>query len=152
MIGSCGQTATKMSTTPAEAGRGHYPRRSRGAATGFTLLEVMVALLVVAFAFVSLLTLHGRNIKAISRTQDLTRATLLARDIVSQIEVEVETGGFQQLGDSQGTFPDHPGFRWEREVHSTPLDELREVLVRVIWDERNPRGCELVFFVRDPGV
>ena len=42
--------------------------------TGFTLLEVMVALMVIAFAFVGLLGLHGRNIKTIARDQQLTRA------------------------------------------------------------------------------
>jgi type II secretion system protein I len=140
-----------MSISAAESAAPARPHHGRGAA-GFTLLEVMVALVIVAFAFVSLLTLHGRDIKAIIRTQDLTRATLLARDIVSQIQVEVETQGLQQLGDEQGTFPDYPGFRWEREVHSTAFDTLREVVIRVVWDERNPRGAELVFFVRDPAL
>jgi uncharacterized protein (DUF2344 family) len=37
-------------------------------------------------------------------------------------------------------------------VGTTGLDEVREVIVRVIWDERTPRACELVYFVRDPAV
>ena len=82
----------------------------------------------------------------------MTRATLLARDIISEMQIDVMKSGFQQLGDAQGRFEGYPGFRWEREVHSTDLDELREVIVRVIWDERNPRGCELVYFIRDPAL
>ena len=120
--------------------------------TGFTLVEVMVALAVIAFAFVGLLGLHGRNIKAIARDQGLTRATLLARELVSQIQFQVATGGLQDLGDSHGTFEGYPGFRWERVVVPTELEEVRQVVVRVVWDERNPNACELVYFVRDPAA
>jgi type II secretion system protein I len=120
--------------------------------TGFTLLEVMVALMVIAFAFVGLLGLHGRNIKTIARDQQLTRATLLARELVSQIQFQVASGGLQQLDDSHGTFEGYPGFRWERQVLTTGLDEVREILVRVIFDERSPNACELVYFVRDPAT
>jgi hypothetical protein len=37
-------------------------------------------------------------------------------------------------------------------VLSTGLDEVREVVVRVVFDERNPSACELVYFVRDPAA
>jgi type II secretion system protein I len=119
---------------------------------GFTLLEVLVALAVIAFAFVGLLGLHARSIKMIARDQNLTRATLLTRELVSQIQFQVMTNGLQNLGDSQGTFDGFPGYRWERQVLPTGLDEMREVVIRVIWDERNPSACELVYFVRDPAV
>ena len=126
--------------------------KTPAAGLGFTLLEVMVALAVIAFAFVGLLGLHARNIKAIARDQSLTRATLLARELVSQIQFDVLTKGLQNLGDSQGTFEGYAGFRWEREVVSTGLDEMREVVVRVIWDERSPNACQLIYFVRDPAI
>ena len=123
-----------------------------GPPAGFTLVEVMVALAVIAFAFVGLLGLHGRNIKAIARDQSLTRATLLARELVSQIQFQVASGGLQDLGDSHGTFEGYPGYRWERVVVPTELAEVRQVIVRVVWDERNPNACELVYFVRDPAA
>ena len=134
---------------------GARPLRHRADARtprGFTLLEVLVALAVIAFAFVGLLGLHAGNIKAIARDQNLTRATLLARELVSQIQYQVLTDGLEGLSDSHGTFDGYPGYRWEREVISTGMDEMREVLVRVIWDDRNPNACQLVFFVRDPAM
>ncbi|MFN8627754.1 MAG: prepilin-type N-terminal cleavage/methylation domain-containing protein [Candidatus Binatia bacterium] len=119
---------------------------------GFTLLEVMVALAIIAFAVVGLLGLHARNIKIVARDQSLTRATLLARELISQIQFQVTSNGLHDLGDDQGTFDGYPGYRWERRVLSTGLDEMREVVIRVIWDESAPNACELVYFVRDPGV
>ena len=119
---------------------------------GFTLLEVMVALAIIAFAVVGLLGLHARNIKIVARDQSLTRATLLARELISQIQFQVTSTGLRDLGDDQGTFDGYPGYRWERRVLSTGLDEMREVVIRVIWDESAPSACELVYFVRDPGV
>lgn len=128
-------------------------RRNRGRlCAGFTLLEVMVALAIIAFAIVGLLSLHGRNIKIIARNQNFTRATLLARELVSQVQFQVLTNGLRDLGSDRGTFDGYPGYRWERQVLSTGLDEMLEVIIRVIWDEANPSACELIYFVRDPGV
>jgi general secretion pathway protein I len=124
------------------------PRRH----AGFTLLEVMVALAIIAYAIVGLLGLHARNIQMIGRDQSLTRATLLARELISQIQFQVSTNGLQDLGDSQGAFEGYPGYRWERRVMPTGLDEMREVVIRVIWNEATPSACELVYFVRDPAV
>src|SRR5262245_55558314 len=137
----------------AEPGRLRPPHR--GAPLGvadFTLLEVLVALTVLAFGIVGLLGLHARNLKMVARDQNFTRATLLARELVSQIQFQVLSSGLESLGDSSGTFDGYPGYRWERQVVSTGLDEVREVVIRVIYDERNPSACELVYFVRDPAV
>jgi general secretion pathway protein I len=113
---------------------------------GFTLLEVMVALVVVATAFVALLGLQNRNLAWIGQDQDLTRATLLARQLITQMELVEQ---FPELGTSQGEFDDYPGFYWEREVTETELPDLREVRLRVVWDERSPHACELLYFIRD---
>jgi general secretion pathway protein I len=115
-------------------------------ADGFTLLEVMVALTIVAIAFVGLLGLHNRNLALVGRDQDLTQAVLLARQFITEMEV-VE--GFPDTGSSSGEFANHPGFKWERDVSETSLPDVREVHLRVIWDERIPNACQLVYFIRD---
>ena len=115
-------------------------------AAGFTLLEVLVALTVVAFAFVGLLALHNNNLILAGRDQDLTRATLLARQFVTEMELIEE---FPDLGMASGEFDNYPGFYWEREVDETPLPDVRRVRLRVIWDERTPKACELLYYIRD---
>ncbi len=121
-------------------------RLERRASCGFTLLEVMVALTVVAFAFVGLLGLHNRNLVLVGRDQDLTRAMLLARQYITEMEL-VEK--FPDVGTARGEFANYPGFAWEREVSDTDLPEVRQVRLRIIFDERIPDACELLYFIRD---
>jgi general secretion pathway protein I len=112
---------------------------------GFTLVEVIVALTVIAFAFVGLLGLHNRNIAMIANDQDFTRATLLARQFIT----EMELAEFPEVGVRRGEFGNAPGFVWEADVQETELPSIRRVDLRVIWDERNPNACELIYYIRD---
>lgn len=121
-------------------------RRRTGGAAGFSLIEVIVALTIVAIAFVGLLGLHNRNLALIARDQDLTRATLLARQFITEMEVVEQ---WPDSGTSRGEFANAPGFAWEREVTDTDLPTVRRVVLRVIWDERQPNACELVYYIRD---
>jgi general secretion pathway protein I len=130
--------ATSISARAADS-----PRRASG---GFTLIEVMVAMTIVAVAFVGLLGLHNRNIAMIARDQDFTRATLLARQFITEMEVIEQ---WPDTGTSRGEFPNAPGFIWERDVQDTDLPTVRRVVLRVIWDERSPDACELIYFIRD---
>lgn len=123
------------------------PRAERRAgAAGFTLIEVMVAMTIVAFAFVGLLGLHNRNLKMIGDDQNLTQATLLARRFITEMEVVEQ---WPDTGTSRGEFPEVPGFYWERDVEDTDLTTVRRVVLHVFWDERNPNAVELVYFIRD---
>jgi len=119
---------------------------------GFTLLEVLIALAVVAIAFVTLLGWHGRNIRVIAYNQNLSRAALLARERASLIQFEVLKSGLQALGNESGPIDGYPAFVYDQQVFSTGIDEMKQVVLRIIWDQRNPSACEVTFFVRDPAV
>jgi hypothetical protein len=106
----------------------------------------MVAMTIVAFAFVGLLGLHNRNLKLIGDDQNLTQATLLARRFITEMEVVEQ---WPDTGSSQGEFSEAPGFFWERQVDDTELATVRRVVLHVYWDERNPNACELIYFIRD---
>ena len=121
-------------------------RQAARCAGGFTLVEVLVALTIVAFAFVGLLGLHNRNLAMVARDQDLTRAMLLARQMITEMELIEQ---FPDTGVSRGEFANAPGFFWERDVQDTELPTVRRVDLRVIWDERMPNACELVYYFRD---
>ena len=59
---------------------------------GFTLLEIMVALAIVAIALVPLLRLHLLSLDATIRSQDLTTAILLAQGQLAAMGAFPEEG------------------------------------------------------------
>lgn len=140
--------------TPVADGRARSTSRKRRRATprdvrGFTLLEVMVALAVIATAFTALLGLHVRNLKLAARDQAYTQALLLARSMIS----EVELGPYLDVGISQGDFEGrwpgrYPGFRWERTVSDFGIFDVREITVRVIPNGDESASSEMTVFVR----
>jgi len=121
------------------------PRRTAApGAAGFTLIEVLVALSIIAYALIGLLGLQNRNLTILGRSQDITRATLLARKFIAEMEVREK---FPEIGYSSGEL--EPGFFWEREVAETLLPEVREVKLRIIFDERQPDLVELLYYMRN---
>jgi general secretion pathway protein I len=112
-------------------------------ALGFTLIEVLVALTIVAFAFVGLLGLHNRNLAMVGNDRELTGAMLLARQLITEMEV---TEKWPDTGVESG---EYGGYKWEREVEDTELDSVRRVHLRVIYDERVPDACSFIYYIRD---
>jgi general secretion pathway protein I len=128
------------------------PVRRRHDARGFTLLEVMVALAVIAIAFTALLGLHARNLRIVARQQAYTQALLLARTLITQVELlpGLPEVGYTE-GDFEGAYPGlYPGFRWYQQVNEPqlPIPDTREVNVRVVPNGDEAAAAELTTFKR----
>lgn len=115
-------------------------------AEGFTLLEVLLALGILALALPILLGLRNWDLDLYARADELTTATLLAQEKLLETELGKtipfgETSGdfqgtplgFQSIGDITNRAPN---YRWKRIVIPTPLTLVREVKIQVLW----PRG------------
>jgi type II secretion system protein I len=114
---------------------------------GMTLLEVLVAVAVLATGVVALQRLLTRSVTAVSTDGELTRAMLLARALLAEAELTPpETG--HVAGDL--TAHGEAGFRFERDVTATPHPRLREVRIRVYPAAAADVPCELVELVRVP--
>lgn len=116
---------------------------------GFTLLEVLIALAIIAVAFTTLLGWHARNIATIIYDQNLARAVLLARERASLVHYQALQQGIDSLRSEAGPIDGYPGFYYDQEIFPTGLDGMRQIVLRVFWDQRNPNACEVTFFVRD---
>jgi general secretion pathway protein I len=87
---------------------------------GFTLLEVLVAVAIVAIALVTFMGLHLRSLDATIRAQDLSTAVLLAQAKMATM------GEFPETGQEQGTFegPELARFQWATAVTEHTLDAV----------------------------
>lgn len=100
---------------------------------GFTLLEVMIALAIVAIALVSLLSLSNRSISVQERVQRETQATLLAQHIMSREEV-LATGRSSGWQDQEEWFEEpFAEYRWQVSYQDTIIPQVKQVTVAVIW-------------------
>jgi general secretion pathway protein I len=93
--------------------------RSTGA-VGFTLLEVLVAVAIVAIALVTFMGLHLHSLDDTIRAQDLTTAVLLAQGKLATM------GEFPDTGEVQGKFagPELERFQWATAVTERTLDAI----------------------------
>jgi general secretion pathway protein I len=104
-------------------------RRGPGArpagARAFTLLEVMVALAILAGALMALSDVVGGALRNHVRAQQLEVATLLARGKMVALEEGFERTGFRDFDETEeGTFEEegHPDVRWKAEVVKPEVD------------------------------
>jgi len=94
---------------------------------GFTLLEVVVALAIMAGVILTVLGSLNYHLDSISAERDNTTLTILARNRLVELERQ---GGLQQK--SEGTFaPAHADVTWRAELFPAKIPALQKLVVTV---------------------
>jgi len=106
---------------------------------GFTLLEVMVAMAILAMVLVTLLGLKNKSTQNVMLSERITTATLLAKRKMTETLVIARTGTVVQKED-EGEFPeeDFKNYTWKTAIAPVPIDinvKIIEVRVAVLWKE-----------------
>jgi type II secretion system protein I len=128
---------------------------------GFTLLEVMVAVALVATAFTSLLTLQRQSVSAHGTMRQMTVASMLAEDRLERMVLRAQ--GFDRVIDFNDELERrYPEFTVEAVIDYVDPQvlpvvallpaglTLREIRVSVTWrDGRDTRTYELRHFVTE---
>ena len=105
---------------------------------GFSLLEVIVALAIMAMGFVTVLQLFSGSIRSVSLSEQYLKGTTLAHSKLGELEVNNYS-----VTEIEGTFPDEKNYRWQLQIspHTSPLNskenniQLSEVTLNVLWEE-----------------
>lgn len=105
---------------------------------GFTLIEVLVAMVVAVAAMALLGQGFTTGARASVSAQYTTRAAILAQRVVT----DLETGYLPSSSNQSGKFDDEPDFSYETKVETPDLngitpDGVSRVTVTVTWQERN---------------
>jgi len=100
-------------------------------ASGFTLLEVMVAMAIMAIVLVSVYRMHSQTLTMNMAARFYTQAPMLAQSKLAQIEVDSSGITATDSGDFGDKFP---GYTWRistEEVASEALGEIAADLKRI---------------------
>ncbi|MEK7826637.1 MAG: prepilin-type N-terminal cleavage/methylation domain-containing protein [Thermodesulfobacteriota bacterium] len=112
---------------PSEARRGRSPRIFVMCG-GFTLLEVMIAMAILAITLVAVYQSQSQSLSMAGGSRFLTTASLLAQSRMVQIDAadprEVAAGS----GDFGEDFPD---YRWQVEIGETEIEVLKRISLTV---------------------
>ncbi|VAW40205.1 hypothetical protein MNBD_DELTA04-1642 [hydrothermal vent metagenome] len=95
-------------------------RMKKIATAGFTFIEVMVAVAIIAIALVTLIGSQSQSVSIAGEARFDIMASLLAQQKLT----EIEAGNFDALFSDEGDFgKPYPDYRWHTEVQSLGEDE-----------------------------
>lgn len=105
--------------------------------SAFSLLEVMIALMIISLTVVTLSGVESIAIKSNRKTIIYTRATILANRLMSEIELKVSNFGFAYLETlekkTESTIDEktYKGWKWTQEIKeiSFPIGNLMQSMI-----------------------
>ena len=108
---------------------------------GFSLLEVMIAVALIAIALVTLLGSQSQSVSFANSAKFETMAALLAQSKMSEITIQ----DADSLSSDSGDFgDDYPGYAWEATVSDISIegldgisDYLKQIDLAVTWGSYN---------------
>jgi len=85
---------------------------------GFTLIEVLVAFVILAFSLGALFSLFSGSLHSVRQGEEYAKATALARARLARVDADGITGQGDEAGETED------GYRWQ--IEFAPLPELAE--------------------------
>ncbi|MEA2101537.1 MAG: prepilin-type N-terminal cleavage/methylation domain-containing protein [Thermodesulfobacteriota bacterium] len=98
---------------------------------GFTLIEVLIAMVILSITFVWLLKAENQGIEMAQRSRFITTATLLAQEHISGI-----TSGDATVapGQDTGEFGEgFTGYTYIEQIESTPMAGYMKYTLEIFW-------------------
>jgi general secretion pathway protein I len=108
--------------------------------TGFTLLEVMIAVAIIAIVLVAVFGSQSQSLSLANDAKFSTTAALLAQRKMAEVEMEDSLDVSSASGDFGEDFPE---YQWELNVSEVPLpgieglEFLKQVDVTVRWGDKD---------------
>jgi hypothetical protein len=106
----------------------------------------MVAVAVASIALISFISLVLHSLEMEDYARKTTEATFIADDWLKNIE----RTGYPEIGETEGLVDENQpsGFRYKLSVKETPIDNVREVELKVFWDNKKGSLLMTSFIVR----
>ena len=109
---------------------------------GFSLLEVIVALLIMAGGFLAVVNLLSGSVRSVDLSSQYLKAVTLANSKMNELEIE----NFY-MEDKSGRFKNEENYRWDLfiEPYDSKLNDessgiqLQKILLKIFWDDNGKR-------------
>jgi len=95
---------------------------------GFTLIEVLIAMTILAGALVVIFQSQSQSISMSTDSRFMTTAALLAQSKMVEVEASSPLANHSEDGDFG---PDYPQYTWHLEVGDTQLPQFKKIEVTV---------------------
>jgi type IV pilus assembly protein PilV len=109
---------------------------------GFTLIEMLIAIVILAVGLLSMATLTGAIIQKNKLSNDLTAATTLAQDKLE----DIRANGYASAVSETKTACTGDFSEYQREVtvnNDTPAAGMKQVTVKVYWGPSDTHDVEI---------
>jgi general secretion pathway protein I len=103
---------------------------------GFSLLELLVAFVIMAFSLGMLYQASGGTVRALGDTDQHLRATMLAQSVLNSRD-SVPQGGWNESGQSAGFGWRVSSAPFRTDVSDSKVPPLQQVDIVIAWSDRN---------------
>lgn len=116
---------------------------------GFTLMEVMVAMAILAIGLVSIFQLQSQSISMASESRFMTTAALLAQSKMVEVEARDSLSNQSESGDFGN---DYPQYAWQVQISDTKLLQFKKIEITVTNKLFLSRGTYTLVLYKHPGL
>lgn len=116
---------------------------------GFTLMEVMVAMAIMAIALVSIFQLQSQSISMATDSRFMTTAALLAQSKMVEVETMPSLSNQSESGDFG---VDYPQYTWHLQISDASLEQFKKIEVTVTNKLFLRRGTYKLVLYKKPGM
>jgi type II secretion system protein I len=106
---------------------------------GFTLIEVMVAMTIIAVSLIVIINLFSKTLRASNQLRNYTIGLILAQSKMAQIKTHLETeleGIFQE---------DDVKYEWLVNTYKTEFEGIEKIQLIILWEGRKgKKSIELI--------
>jgi general secretion pathway protein I len=122
---------------------------TRNNTKGFTLMEVMIAMAILAGALVVIFQSQSQSISMSTDSRFMTTAALLAQSKMA----EVEAGSILDTNSKDGDFgTDYPDYTWHFDIGDTQIPKFRRIEITVKNDLFINRGTYSLVLYKAVGM
>ncbi len=112
---------------------------------GFTLIEVLLALAIIAIALTAMLKTTAQNIENTNRIKEKTISHWIAMQGVSMIQLNLVQVSTSQESTQVTTMLDQKWY-WRAKASTTPVKKMQQITISVSKKQSGPFSEELIAF------